>query len=368
MKELADILAAWRDQPASAAALATVAQTEGSSYRRPGARMLVLDCGRPIGSISGGCVETDVIEKAATVKASGVPLVLTYDTSTEEDIVFGAGLGCSGLVRVLLEPVRPPFMDFLQRVWTTRQSGAVATIFKVEGETSAPIGARVILEECDAVWSDIAHAGLRETLTADAREALRSGRQNQVRHAIGPGAIEAFVEIVRGPAPLVIFGAGYDAFPLARMARELGYHVTIVDARPAYADAKRFPEADAIVLARAGEWNGQLSLTDQTAAVVMSHHYLTDAATLKALASLPLRYLGVMGPRRRAEKMAAELGPEGQEVLRRAHNPIGLDIGADSPEQIALAILAEIQAAGAGRPGGPLRDRQGPIHAAHGTA
>ncbi len=368
MKELSDILTAWREQPEAVAALATVAQTEGSSYRRPGARMLILDDGRTVGSISGGCVESDVIEKAATVKSNGAAVLLTYDTSTEEDVIFGAGLGCKGVVRVLLEPLRPPFMRFLQRVFESRQSGAVATVFRIEGSGTAPVGARVILEENGAVWSDIADADLREALIADAREALRCGRQSETRHATAQGSAEALIEVVHGPQPLVIFGAGYDAIPLARIAEELGYHVTVVDPRPAYADAKRFPTANAVVLARAGEWDGKLTLTERTAAVVMSHHYLTDAATLKALAPLQLRYLGLMGPRRRAEKMAAELGPEGEEILRRAHNPIGLDIGADTPEQIALAILAEIQAANTGHRGGLLRDRKGPIHAAHGTA
>jgi len=368
MKELADILSVWRQDPAAAAALATVAQTEGSSYRRPGARMLILDNGRTIGSISGGCVESVAIDKAATVRSSGAPIVLAYDTSKEEDVVFGAGLGCKGVVRVLLEPVRPPLMDFLQRVFETRQSGAIVTVFQAEGRNDVSIGARVMLDEGASVWSDISDPELRALLAADARETLRCGRQNETRHVTTTGAVTALIEVVHGPQPLIIFGAGYDAIPLARMARELGYHVTVVDPRPAYADPHRFPDADAVVLARPGEWNGKIHLTDRAAAVVMSHHYLTDAATLKALAPLSLRYLGVMGPRRRAEKMAAELGPEGADVLRRAHNPIGLDIGADTPEQIALAILAEIQAANTGRSGAPLRDRTGPIHAAHATA
>ncbi len=162
---------------------------------------------------------------------------------------------------------------------------------------------------------------------------------------VNGGAVVALVEIVHGPQPLVIFGGGYDAIPLTRMAKELGYHVTVVDARPAYAEAGRFPGADAVILARPEQLAAKVKLTERTAAVIMSHNYLNDAAALQALAPHALRYLGLMGPRKRAEKMAADFGKEGGDpaILQRAHNPIGLDIGADTPEQIALAILAEIQ-------------------------
>ncbi|HWD17962.1 MAG TPA: XdhC family protein [Verrucomicrobiae bacterium] len=357
MKELADILAAWRARPDAVAALATVAQTEGSSYRRPGARMLILKSGETIGSISGGCLERDVADKAEGVRASGAPLLLTYDTGTEEDIVFGAGLGCKGVVRILLEPVRAELMRFLNNIFDNRAAGVVATIFRAEGGT-ARVGDRLTLADSGEMATSLAPGATQDWLACEAREALRRGRTKEARLEGGGATVEALVEAIQGPQPLVIFGAGYDAVPLTRMARELGCHVTVVDARPAYADAERFPAADAVIVARPEQLQEKITLTERTAVVVMSHHYLTDAAVFQALAPQKLRYLGLMGPRKRAEKMAAEHSLS----LDGVHNPIGLDIGAETPEQIALAILAEIQAAAAGRPGGSLRERPGPIH------
>jgi xanthine/CO dehydrogenase XdhC/CoxF family maturation factor len=163
----------------------------------------------------------------------------------------------------------------------------------------------------------------------------------------------------------VIFGAGYDAAPLARLAKELGFHVTVADARPAYAQPGRFPEADAVVVARPEEI-GRLALDATTAVVIMSHNYLTDRAFLKALLPLPLRYLGLMGPGARGVRMLQELRQEGfaasDAMLRQFHNPVGLDIGAESPEQIALSILAEIQTVISGHAGGLLREKKSSIH------
>jgi len=349
MKELADILRACRERPDKVAALATVAQTEGSSYRRPGARMLVLEGGETIGSISGGCLEKDVVDHAASVRAARAAILLTYDTSSEEDIVFGAGLGCKGVVRILLEPIQPPFIGFLEHIFQSQQAGAVATVFQ-----GNEVGHRLMLDPDGRVSHDIADPGLRDALMDAVQNALRNGRSTEIEHRDAA----ALVEIIHGPQPLVIFGGGYDAIPLVRIAKELGCHVTVVDARPAYADAKRFPGADAVVLARPEQAAEKIALTDRTAAVVMAHHYLTDSAVFASLRPRKLRYLGVMGPRKRAEKMAAE----NDLSLQGVHNPIGLDIGADSPEQIALAIMAEIQAAGAGRSGGSLREKNGPIH------
>jgi xanthine/CO dehydrogenase XdhC/CoxF family maturation factor len=163
----------------------------------------------------------------------------------------------------------------------------------------------------------------------------------------------------------VIAGAGYDAVPLCRLAKASGFHVTVADPRPGHAAPERFPEADA-VCAVSPEEIGRLNLTPRTAVIVMSHHYLTDCAFFKAMLPLNLRYLGLMGPRSRARQMLEELRKEGLEVreewLRRVYNPIGLDIGAENPEQIALAIVAEIQSVVAGRSGGSLREKKGPIH------
>ncbi len=393
MKELEAIVSARARNPAMTLALATLVKASGSTYRRPGARMLVLPTGEAIGSISGGCLESDVIEKAGDVIRSGQNVVLTYDTSTEEDIIFGAGLGCKGEVHILIEvitpdafdsssrrreeivpprvkpPIAPDLIKFIQTLFQQRESAAVATIFRAPPESPAQIGARVILANAGAVISvsGIADQALAASLIADARQTLSSNRAANFEHAISGGIVEVFAEVIHSPVPLVIFGAGYDAVPMVRLAKEVGFHVTVVDKRPAYATPSRFTLADIVSVAQPeDDLAGQFNLNQRTTVVVMSHNYMADRAFLKALLPLPLLYLGLMGPRKRAEKMLQELREEGvianDAALKRLHNPVGLDIGADTPEQIALAILAEIQAVLSGHAGGLLREKKAPIH------
>ena len=370
MKELAAILGACRRQPDQTAALATLVQTSGSTYRRPGARMLISADGEFVGSISGGCLERDVVEKAQGVIQNGQSILLSYDTTSEEDIVFGAGMGCKGAVHILVEQVRPGLpaagmIHFVENILQRRQSGVAATVYRIEGEVPARIGDRLMLDPEGKVLGQIQDQALQSKLLASARETLTSNRSKSVEIELPAGRAEVFVEVIHAPVALVIFGAGYDAAPMARLAKELGHQITVADARPAYAKPERFPEADEVVVARPEDL-GRLGLTSRTAAVIMSHNYLTDRAYLKALLPLKLRYLGLMGPAARGRKMLQELREEGLEtdeaMLRQIHNPVGLDIGAENPEQIALAVLAEIQAVITGHAGGLLRDKQSSIH------
>jgi xanthine dehydrogenase accessory factor len=335
MKELSDILRNRQRADASGAVLATIVNTVGSSYRRAGAHMLIFSNGETVGSISGGCLEQDVIANAEKVRASGKAILLSYDTTPEEDVLFGVGLGCKGLIEIWLEPLSSAeaMLSFCEQILHEDESGVVATFFR--GQRT---GERELLRNMDFV---------RSTTKAD-----ESGN-------------EVFYEVIQPPVRLFIFGAGYDAIPLVKFAKELGYFVTVVDRRPAYATRERFPFADEI-LVKAATDVPELGVTKRTAAVVMSHHYVSDRDYLKALLPLPLTYLGVMGPRRRAETMLQEIRAEGliaaDELLRKVHNPIGLDIGAEGAEQIALAILSEINAVFAGHAGGLLREKKGPIH------
>jgi xanthine/CO dehydrogenase XdhC/CoxF family maturation factor len=371
MKELATILGLCALHPENALALATLVKTSGSTYRRPGARMLVLREGEPVGSVSAGCLERDVVEKAQAASQKGENILATYDTSAEEDIVFGAGLGCEGTVHVLVEPIRPgsatdDFIRFAGRVFQQRQSGAAATVFQIQGHVPVRIGDRLMVDADGNVAGQTEERSLNAKMLAAAAEVLSANRSRTMRFELPGGGVEALVEVIHSPAPLMILGAGYDAGPLSRMAKEAGFHVTVADVRPAYAQAARFPEADAVVLVRPEEI-AALGPNQRTAAVVMSHNYLTDCAFLKAMLPLKLRYLGLMGPRARALRMLRDLRLGGletaEDLLRRIHNPVGLDIGAENPEQIALAILAEIQAVMAGHPGGMLCEKKGPIHA-----
>ncbi len=330
MKELPAIVRALLAPGAEASVLATLATVEGSSYRRPGARLLVRAGGARLGSISGGCLEEDVIARAAHVLATGRAETVVYDTTSENDLVWGVGLGCHGVVRVVIEklPPRPAWAVVLADNFAVRRSTALAIVHQAD------------------------NAGLLGTrLAADGQDASASG---------------VFFNTIAPPPALVIFGAGDDAQPLARLAHELGWHVTVADPRPASATADRFPTADALVVGSAADLVARVAPGPDMLAVVMTHHYVHDVPLLRALLARPLAYLGLLGPKKRADKILSDLAGEGIVVTpaqrARLHAPVGLDLGADSPEQVALAIVAEMQATLSGRDARPLRQRTRPIH------
>ncbi|SDS19617.1 XdhC/CoxI family protein [Opitutus sp. GAS368] len=332
MPELAQILAALAAAPGRPAVLATLVQVEGSSYRRPGARLLLLADGTHLGSISGGCLEEDVVQRAGRVLASGRPECATYDTTAENDLVWGVGLGCQGVVRIFIEPLpaaRPRWVGALSENLRARRATTLAV---VHGEANGAARGTCVAGELPGEPAD---AGI-------------------------------FRETVSAPPPLVIFGAGDDAQPLVRLAKETGWHVTVVDARPAYATAMRFPRADAVVTVSRWDVGEFLAPGEETFAVVMTHRYTDDLQFLRALLPQPLAYLGVLGPRKRTNRLLAQLQEEGlaagPEVLARLHAPVGLDLGGDTPAAVALAILAEMHSRLSGRAPVNLRDRPGSIH------
>ncbi len=217
-----------------------------------------------------------------------------------------------------------------------------------------------------AAKCDIKDFALAARLLDDARESLHRRRSEVKRYDLPTGSVEVFLEVVEPPLPLVIFGAGHDAMPLAGFAKALAYHVTVIDSRPAYLTKQRFAEADAMVLCRPESVRQAVSINAETVAVVMTHNYLHDKEILGALLDSAAKYIGVLGPRRRTERLLQELADEGvvpnDEILDRVYGPVGLDIGADAPEQIALSIVAEIEAVLANRAGESLRNRREPIH------
>lgn len=329
MKELFEILDLLHGAPAVPSALATLVRVDGSSYRRPGARLLLAADGRRAGSISGGCLEDDVAAHAAVVLAGGAAQTVTYDTTTENDQVWGVGLGCHGVVHVLVEglPPLPAWARVLRENLRRRVPTELAVVW---GETAAARGTYL--------------AGALPDLPAAA----------------------VFRQLVAPPPALVIFGAGNDARPLVRFAKELGWHVTVVDPRPAMAAAARFPEADAVVVARPEEAPTRVAPAPDALVVIMTHHYAHDLPLLRLLLARPLAYLGLLGPRARSERILQELNAGGlpvtAEMRARLHAPVGLDLGADTPEAVALSILAEMQAVLGGRDARPLRQRTAPIH------
>jgi xanthine/CO dehydrogenase XdhC/CoxF family maturation factor len=283
-------------------ALATVVSVEGSSYRRPGARMLVTESGMSTGTISAGCLESDVAEHAKRVMRSAVAKLVEYNTdAASEEEAWGLGLGCNGVVRVLVEPT---------------------------GADSAHI---------DAL-----------------RRSLEVPVSVSVSYASG-----VFTETLLPPVPLVVFGAGRDVLPVIELAHRLGWRTEVVDPQCRLASRSRFAIADRITLARPEDIAAQVHITTRTMALLMSHNYSHDLAFLRFLLASPACYIGVMGPRQRTERILRELSAT--EDAGRLHAPVGLDIGANGPAEIALSIVAEIRAVLDGRSGGMLRDREGSI-------
>jgi xanthine dehydrogenase accessory factor len=383
MKELLRITDALRASASQPAVLATLVKAEGSSYRRTGARLLLRDPLTRIGSISGGCLEEDIAAHAASVLATDRARTLVYDTTGENDLVWGAGLGCHGIVHVLLERVIgvPPSLAFVTAAWEAREAVVLATVFRDDQvnaeEVATPHGAVFAVSESGRVWRAPAAAdvptpalGVRsERLEEQALAVLKDQKDQQSRTVFlhdAPGAPEVFFEYLPPPPVLTIFGAGDDVGPLARLAAELGWLVTIVDSRPAYATAARFPTARAVHVAPPAEAVARAGLDARALVVVMTHRYLDDLPLLRDLLTRPLTYLGVLGPKKRAEKILADLAREGVALTAsdhvRLHAPVGLDLGGSTPEEVALAILAEIQAVRSARDARPLRERTRPIH------
>ena len=379
MKDLQTILGrAWAlDEAGASYILATVVQTSGSVYRGPGTRMLIEADLQSLGTISGGCLEGDVRENARAVFADGQPRLLHYDATSEDDILWGTGLGCSGTVDVLLErlPSGPlHYPTFLHGCALENRHGVLVTVFATEGETKAAPGQHLILDERKNALDDIADSELRAIARNAAGEMLATLDDTRLpvvpgctRHcALTHGKAALLLEPLLPPIALYLFGAGYDAVPLARLAGELGWRVTVADHRPAYARAERFPWARQVLLAQPGRLPEELPFDNRSCAVVMSHNYLQDQALLRDLLNAPLAYLGVLGPHQRAQRLLADLQKEGiapnDEQVARLFGPVGLDIGAETAEEIALSILGEIQAVLTGRKGGSLRNHPGPIH------
>lgn len=360
MREIRDILDAFRTlrESGEAGVLASAVRTEGSTYRRSGARMLALPDDRMIGLISGGCLEGDLLEHAKRVRESGEPQIVRYDMRPEEDIVWGLGLGCAGVVDVLLERVdaeAPGPLDLLAECIRERKPGVIATALAGK----APLATRWTLHP-DGRFSGPADGAGR--VERAAREALEGERDALLAGEAG----EILIEVVRPPPRLLVFGAGPDAVPVVRIAAELGWEVVVVDWRPAYARPDSFREARAVVLCEAERVGEHVEVDGKSAALVMTHHYLHDRSLLRFLLPSPVRFIGILGPRTRTESLLGDLREEGlsltQEQLERVHGPAGLDIGAESPEQIALALVAEVHTVLAGRSGGWLCEREGPIH------
>jgi xanthine dehydrogenase accessory factor len=355
------------------AVLATVVKVEGSAYRRPGARMLIPLYGGTVGTISGGCLESEVAKKAWWLTDSGEPVIRRYSTATQDDdddleAALTFGLGCNGTVHVLLErhsAAKPlAVLGLLRRVRESGQAGAVATVIGSYRNARVRVGDRLCLHPSLSDSGRLLDAALDAEVRADLQRTLSDGHSSLRSYRDKRGEIEVFCEYLAPQRRLVIFGAGHDAQPLVHMAKLLDWHVTVVDGRAHFARAERFPNADTVLQVDARPPYDLRTLTDGAMVAIMTHSYSQDRYWLGNVLQGSPTYIGQLGPRDRTERLLGEIRQHTEQLpaLARLHYPIGLDIGGDTPESVATAILAEMTAAMNQRDGGMLKHRQAAIH------
>jgi xanthine/CO dehydrogenase XdhC/CoxF family maturation factor len=383
MKEVSEIVRAFGELCAAgkSAALATVVAVEGSSYRRPGARMLIAEDGRTWGNVSGGCLDRDVILRARGIIASQIPIVCRYETTDDEELSRGASTGCGGAVEIFIQPISGEFpgpVFFMADVLKRREAAIIATVLKATGIEGVFAGACGPMHRVERVLID---PSLILAVADAPADLAAAGKANVLRYRAGDISADVFVEQISAPQSLVIFGAGPDAMPVAQMAKSLGWHVTVVGARPATAMHERFAFADVLRVTSSDDSVEGVEILPESAVVVMTHNFARDCDILARLPR-PVRYLGVLGPRQRTEHLLRTIAGTNESGARRSMEtsvaggariappvkmcdlfaPVGLDLGAESPEEIGLSIIAEIQAVIRQTSAESLRAKAGPIH------
>lgn len=367
MKEQQAILQAYArvDFQSRKAALATVVKVRGSSYRSPGARMLITDDGKWTGSISGGCLEGDALRKARLVMSEKRPIAITYDTREESNQNLGIGLGCNGVIDVLIEPVEPddpnnPVVLF-EKLVASKSPIAMATVI-----SASHIAEKLLLSDNGEIHHHFQHSGLTHQVFPDLMQLFTSGKSQVKTYPHEGQEVSVFLELIQPTISLLIFGGGFDARPVSQLAQSLGWKVTVTDECVAHIAPAFFPGAERVSLCAREFVDRDFDITRYTPCLLMSHNYEYDREVLKKLLKSPAPYIGILGPRKRFEKMVHEFSQEGitlsSEDFHRIHSPAGLDIGAETPDEIALSIIAEIQGKLANRSGGFLKYRPGPIH------
>lgn len=370
MKEIKDIIGAYDKavKQGKQTALATVVHVEGSSYRRPGARMLVTVDGQLTGAISGGCLEGDALRKALLVMTEKKTRLVTYDTNDEDDAKLGMGLGCNGIIQVLIEPLDTSDTNnpvhLLKAVASQRQLAVLTTLFSLQDKKNPQPGTRLLLKEDGTTIGSFSE--LEETLIRDAKNALENQASSFKNYLSATHNLTAFIEFIKPAVSLVVVGAGNDVMPLVDMAAILGWETTVVDGRANYAKTERFPSACRVLVSKPEDVIKQITIDEHTVFTLMTHNYNYDIAILKELVSRNASYIGLLGPRKKLDRILGELKENGlklsEQQLASIHGPVGLDIGAETSEEIALSIIAEIKAVLSGRQGKQLKNSGEAIH------
>jgi xanthine/CO dehydrogenase XdhC/CoxF family maturation factor len=362
MKEIIDIINAFdkaRDEGKNTA-LATVVHVEGSSYRKEGARMLITEDGELTGAISGGCLEGDALRKALFVMQEKKAKLVVYDTSNEDDVEVGYQLGCNGIIQVLIEPINNDDLispiSLLKEAIANRGKAIIVTVFSLKNNSSQK-GTCLLLKESGIIMETIHDKSLLDKLTVDVNTALQNNQSSIRKYVYDDNELTAFINTLKPQVTLVLVGAGNDAMPLVKMGEVIGWKVVVVDGRANYANKKRFTSGCQVMVSKAEEIFSSIEIDEQTMFVLMTHNYNYDLAVLRQLVLLNARYIGILGSRNKLNRMIEELSAEGIDAnkeLTNVYSPVGLDIGAETPEEIALSIMAEIQAILSGKSGNHL--------------
>ena len=372
MKELQEIIKIYEaaSQQNKKSALVTVVHLEGSSYRRPGARMLVNDDGRITGAISGGCLEGDALKKALFAISEQKNTLFTYDTSKEDDSEMGIHLGCEGLIQVLFEKIDVEKEDnpiqLLRKAIAMRQKAVVVTLFDLNNNQNKQYGTCLLLEENGTLTGKIPLQQIEGAVLKDLAEVMQNGESVFKQYQSDEVSVTAFFEFLHPPVSLVVLGAGNDAIPLMKFADILGWDFRIVDRRPTHATQERYPTASQILVTNPDVALQDLTYDNRTFFVLVTHSYKCDYYMLKSLCAAAVPYVGILGPKKKLHRMLEELQNEGlhlnDDKVATIYGPTGLDIGAETPEEIALSIIAEIQAVLTGKMGGMLKTKNEVIH------
>lgn len=372
MKEIQSIIQAFDEaqQQGKQTALATVVHVQGSSYRQPGARMLITEDGQLTGAISGGCLEGDALRKALLVMARQQPMLVTYDTTDEDDAKLGVGLGCEGIIHIVIEPILPNQPDnpiqLLKTISGQRQNAVLVMLFSLQDRREVQPGTCLLQLQNATVATRISNEALRKALVTDAKMAFINQVSATKTYVSEGKQFTAFIELIKPAVSLVIIGAGNDTIPVTQMANIMGWQVTVLDGRPQYATAERFPTCSQVLVTKSDKITEQVTIDAQTVFVLMTHNYNYDLKVLRQLLTGKVTYIGMLGPRKKLVRMLDELKAEGiqptEEQLASIYGPVGLNIGAENAEEIALSIIAEIKAVIAGRGGQSLRNCADTIH------
>lgn len=369
MKEIRAIIDAYYkiDFSKNKAALATVVRVEGSSYRRSGARMLVVDSGEWVGGISGGCLEGDALKKAKFAIAQNKSSIITYDTTDDDPFQIGVGLGCNGIIDVLLTPIDPQGSENqilnLEKCIESREPKVFVTILKFKGNNAQISVGQSFLADKENNLSKL--FSLKNDIESFEKDLLncRLSKQSIIKnYQTQNGEIQLFLEVIIPATHLIIFGGNYDIYSLIKLAKEVGWKVSVV-CNPLKVHKSLFEMADAVI---EKDKVHKIEIDEFTVAVLMAHDYETDFQNMLKLLKTNILFIGMLGPKKRTDKMFLQLAEEGNPIcekdLVRIATPVGLDIGATTPEEIAISIIAEIKTFFSGRDGSRLKFRQGAIY------